>query len=557
MAKIFATTPAKLAINGRIAYDGGCTGTGTVLAIALLIGVGCRPNCMLFLNLDIRKPGVMTGRKIRTLKIVCALGLATTVGLGQLHGQQNYGPTQLESTRIASHEWVLVRLNIERPIERRELVTETAYDSREVTRTRPTWVYETHYRTVTRRVPVEQERTIQQTTSVEKPVIETAFEERVVTQTVMRSITDTEQQRHVVQRPVQRTEYRDETVVVEKPVEQTYYQTENVTTWRPVTQTQTVYKQGVVPVTQQVPANTNPSLDWQRRGYYTNPATGEQVWRRPGFYWTKSPETCQVQTNYVPTLIPEQQTSTAYVPETVQQYKPVVVAGTTRTYETRKVPVTVDATESVVEYRDVPVTRYEPVTETRTEKVPVNRLRYETQTTTRDIPIRETVYETVTEEEPYQVRVMKEVSETSTERVPRKVERYVTRHSTERVVRNVYVSVPLDENDRRTIELDREMTVRLDNPTARIPAEGAVVELDFLRQVSVMKPATERTEPVATETSTPKTSYWTDFEPVKPRPGTTEGTGSGGKSTNGPSFEPGSKPDDSIIPADKAPTIGT
>ncbi len=442
---------------------------------------------------------------------------------------------------IASHELVPVRLVIERPVTREEIVTETEYTTREVVRTKPVWETETRYREVTERIPREIERTVTQTETVEKPVIETTYEERTVAETVLREYTDYESQRHIVQRPVSQTVYRDEMVAVEKPVQRTFYQPENVTTYRPVTQTQTVYSPALVPVQQPVaPANTAPYLQWRNRGYVIDPATNQQVWQRGGLHWVRPTDTsaaCPVPPAYTQALVPQQQTSTAYVPEVTQQLKPVIVNDTERSWETRRVPYTVESTQSSIEVRDVPVTRYKPVTETRVEKIPVERLTYEKHLVTREIPVRETVHDVVTKQEPYSVRVLKEISETATEQVPHKVQRIVQRSSTEQFVRNVLVRVPLDENDQPLVEIDREMTVEVGSGT-KIPADNSIIDLDFFREnlASSAKP------PIggSTETSGRTIRIEPELTPVPDRANAaTTGNESSRAADSAPSLNPG------------------
>jgi hypothetical protein len=465
---------------------------------------------------------------------------------------------------VASIEWVPVKLTITRPVVRQDLVSETSYTTRDVTTTRPKWTTETRYRESVRKVPVVRERIISQTQTVERPVMETAYEERAVTETVMREVTETQQQRYVVQRPVTRTEYRDETVAVERPVERTVLQAEDVTTYRPVTQTQTVYSQSLVPVQQPatVSGGGSPYLQWQNRGWIADPVTGQQVWQRGGMHWVrKEPVVCQTQTSYLPVVVPQQQTSTAYVPEVTRQYKPVTVTETARQYETRRVPYSVQATEEAIEIRDVPVTVRKPEVVTRIEKVPVNRLRYEQQTVTQQIPVRETVYEEVREQVPYEVQVLKEISETSTEQVPHTVHRWVNRESVESVVREVYIAVPLDENSRRTVNLPSELTLTLTDPAARIPERGAVLELEWLKAaMNAPRAVTETSTKPGTETDTQKVTL-NEFSAVPEKPETEGNSGGAGEPT--PAAQPGAdgdlqrgiEPDPAKPAADQVPGL--
>lgn len=385
---------------------------------------------------------------------------------------------------VASHEIVRLRLVIERPVVREEVVTETEYRSREVVQNKPTWVTETRYREVERQIPVTRERILQQPFSEEKPVIETAYEERTVTETVMREVIENETRQEVVRKPVVRTGYRDETVLVEKPVERTVYQPENVTSYRPVLQSQTVYAPTMVPYPSTATnQSARPSLEWRQPGYVMDPATGQQVWQRRGLHWVRPEVSPTTTAAWIPAYVPQQQTTTAYVPEVTQQLKPVTVRENVQTYETRRVPFEQQVLEETVETRQVPVTRMKPVIESRVEKVPVERLRYETRTGIREIPIQETVYETKHETEPYTVQVQKTVTETTTEQVPVQVNRIVARTETEELVREILVRVPLTADDQRTVDLPSTLRVRWNDDALRIPANDAIVDYELIRHL--------------------------------------------------------------------------
>lgn len=437
--------------------------------------------------------------------------------------QSQQNPAPYSSRVIASHELVPLRLIIERPVTREEIVSETVYRDEEVTVSRPVWVDETRYRDVERQVPVTRERTLLQTQTVEKPVIEKIYEERPVSETVMREVVETEARQELVRRPVTRTGYRDETVLVEKPVERTVLQPESVTAWRPVQQTQTVYSPTMVPLQQpQTPAGASaPYLQRRTRGYVNDPATGQQVWQRGGLHWVRTPDpcnTCQPSTVLLPAYVPQQQTSVAYVPEVVQQYRPVVVTETARQYETRRVPYSIEAVEETLETRNVQVTRMKPVVETRMESVPVERLRYEQQTVTREIPVRETVYKTELEREAYTVQVQKAVTETSVKKVPHQVRKTVTRQSTEQIVRDVIVRIPLTADDQRTATLPRELRIELADASTRIPADSSIVEYEWIRSLAVGPAPVTTPAADADGTVTTQKISTGDFAPVTPDP---------------------------------------
>ena len=107
----------------------------------------------------------------------------------------------------AEEIWRPVRVKTTRtvPVEKTRLVTETAYETKQVPTSKPVWETETRQRRVEtmKPVPVTPQRTEQRT--VYKPVEVTRYRERQVEETEYREV----------------TRYRDETYTVEVPVTET------------------------------------------------------------------------------------------------------------------------------------------------------------------------------------------------------------------------------------------------------------------------------------------------------------------------------------------------
>ncbi len=345
------------------------------------------------------------------------------------------------------YRWVPQVVYEDQPITTSRWLTETQYETQQVTEYRGVWVDEPRSRRVVTHKPVRRERVLEERYSVLKPVTETSYTERTVDEIVYENVVEYQDRQVVVNRPVIETVYQDQSYVVRKPVTQQYLQTEDVVTYRPQTTTQTVY----LPATQQVvqpvlqPGATTSGLQWLPRGYYYDPAVGQNVFRRAGLHWTQNqaPPVLNYQVGQVPVLVPQQTTQTALVPEIVRQQRPVEITTYQDVVETRKVPVQVQRTEQVVQTERVPVTVQKPVVRQRVEKVPVPP-RYEQQEVVRRVPFVETVYEPVEEVEHYTVKVFKTVPEVREVQVPRQVQRRVDYQTTQRVARTVWTKVPTD-----------------------------------------------------------------------------------------------------------------
>ena len=247
---------------------------------------------------------------------------------------------------------------------------------------------------------------------------------------------------------VKQNQYQDGQTVVRRPVVETQYRQTPVTSYVPVTQYRPqLVDQGVV-VNQLV---TQPGYDRNRLQYlprttYTDPATLQQVYRRPGFYWTNQgqPATASLVPTYVPNYQVQQVQQTAIVPQTTMQTEAVQVTRYVDEVVTEKVPVTTQMVQNEVLTERVPYTVRRPVTRMVEETVPVQRTVQQERVVERQVPVQRTVMQRVETVEPYDVQVREMVPETRTEEVPVKERRLMPSKELRNVPRTVWVREELD-----------------------------------------------------------------------------------------------------------------
>ena len=329
---------------------------------------------------------------------------------------------------------------VEQDITENRVINETTYETKEVTKSRPRYISEKLERTITEKKPVRRtsERTV--TRKVTKPVTtrKTRTKRRVIES--FEDVTEMRDETYTVRKPVTETVMETKKVLVRKPVTRRGTKKEQVTVLRPQESTQT----NLVPGTLLVPGQSTsarPRPRWLQRGYYTDPQTGQQVWRRAGLHWVDQPSQ-----QAVPVVIPQQSTSVTLVPQTITEEKPFEETTFVDEYETREVPVTVERVVNETRTRKVPHTVRVPKRKVIEEEIPYTETTYVDETITETVPYTETVMETVTRKEPY-TRIRNtwedytetiEIPKTTTKRVP-----YVARY---RVPYLVEVRVPYDAN---------------------------------------------------------------------------------------------------------------
>ena len=330
---------------------------------------------------------------------------------------------------------------LQQEVTENRLVQETSYESKEVTKSRPRWISKQKERIVTTRKPVTQtsEKVVSRT--VRKPVTttKTRIEKRI--EESWEDVTEMRDETYVVKKPVVETVYEQQQVRVRKPVTRRKVEREEVTVLRPRETTQTTLVPGtlVLPGTQ--PYSARPRPRWLQRGYYADPVTGQQVWRRTGLHWVNEPRYGQTT---VPVVVPQEQTSTTLVPETLVRETPVEETTYIDEYETRKVPVEVERLVTETRTRKVPVTVRVPKRATVEYEVPYSETTYVDETITERIPVEETVMQTVTRREPYTELEATWNDYTETVRVPKTTTKRVPYVSTYRVPYLVEVRVPCD-----------------------------------------------------------------------------------------------------------------
>ena len=331
---------------------------------------------------------------------------------------------------------------VEQDITENRVINETTYETKEVTKSRPRYISEKLERTITEEKPVEKtsERTV--TRTVRKPVTTRKSRIKTRVEESFEDVTEMREETYTVRKPVTETVMEKKQVLVRKPVTRRSVKKENVTVYRPQESTQTNLIQGTLVVPGQ-PYTSRPRARWLQRGYYTDPQTGQQVWRRSGLHWVDQPSQ-----QAVPVVIPQQSRSVSLVPQTIVEEKPVEETTFVDEYETREVPVEVERVVEETRTRKVPYTVRVPKRKVIKEEIPYTETTYVDETITEKVPYTETVMQTVTRKEPYtrikntwedyteKIRIPK----TTTKRVP-----YVAKY---RVPYLVEVRVPLDEHGR-------------------------------------------------------------------------------------------------------------
>jgi hypothetical protein len=325
-------------------------------------------------------------------------------------------------------------------------VNETDYQTQKVTSYEPAYTTETRYRETKTRKPVTKTRMVTRERTIKQPITETKYRERIVETESYENVTEMRDKEFEVRKAVTRTEMRDEKVTVRKEVVQNLVEVERTTTYRPVTVPETSLVPADVAVNQlySVPdPSRRPRLQALAPGYYTDPATGQSVYRRRGLHWVQPSVSVQA-AGTVPGLVAQPSERTTYVPETNEKRTPVEVKRYVDRIETRKVPVEVETMVVETETRKVPVTVRKPKIERTIEKVPYTETRYVDKVITEEVPVTETTYETTTDREPYEVEVASWKTVTKEVQVPKTVRRRVDYQTTRDIPHTIMMKIPID-----------------------------------------------------------------------------------------------------------------
>ncbi|MBL8890877.1 MAG: hypothetical protein JNL67_12930 [Planctomycetaceae bacterium] len=327
-------------------------------------------------------------------------------------------------------------------------VEESSVQKRQVTELKPVVRTETRERRSTVLKPVIETEMKTERYSVFEPVTETSYETRQRQVTEYVEETHYREEQVVVPKVVQQTQYQDRQTVVRRPVVETQYRQTPVTSMVPVTQYRPqLVDQGVV-VNQLV---TQPGYDRNRlqflpRTTYTDPVTMQQVYRRPGLYWTNQgqPATASLVPTYVPNYQIQQVQQTAIVPQTTLQTEAVQVTRYVDEVVTEKVPVTSQVVQNEVVTQRIPYVVRTPITKIVEETVPVQRTTQQERVMERQVPVQRTVMQRVETVEPYEVQVREMVPETRTEDVPVTQRRLMPSKEVRNLPRTVWVREELD-----------------------------------------------------------------------------------------------------------------
>jgi hypothetical protein len=390
-----------------------------------------------------------SNRSVSRAGIVVAACLSVFSGSGATGSAQICAPTWAPMTQPTKS----FRLTPQTVVEPQEVtvykeVQETSVQKRQVTELKPVVRTETRERRSTVLKPVIETEMKTERYSVFEPVTETSYETRQRQVTEYVEETQYREEQVVVPKVVEQTQYQDRQTVVRRPVVETQYRQTPVTSYVPVTQYRPqLVDQGVV-VNQLV---TQPGYDRNRlqflpRTTYNDPITQQQVYRRPGLYWTNQgqPATAALVPTYVPNYQVQQVQQTAIVPQTTMQTEAVQVTRYVDEVVTEKVPVTTQMVQNEVVTHRVPYTVRKPVTRLVEETVPVQRTVQQERVVERQVPVQRTVMQRVETVEPYDVQVREMVPQTRTEEVPVTERRLMPSKELRNVPRTMWVREELD-----------------------------------------------------------------------------------------------------------------
>lgn len=333
---------------------------------------------------------------------------------------------------------------VTQPVTENRLIEETSHEIVKETKYRTEWNSEQRERTIIEEKPVKRtsEKVVRKV--VPKKVTETKYRTVRRVENTIEEVTEMRDEEYTVRKPVIETVMRDEEYTVRKPITETLYKKEEVTSLKPKTVRQTMLS----PATAIVPGATSsrrPRARWLSGGYYTDPATGQQVWRRPGLHWV---DQSRVTANAVPVLVPQETDTVALIPETTTVEKPIEVTRFIDEVKTRKVPVEVERMVEETRTRKVPVTVRVPKKTIVEEEVPYQETRYVDEVVETVVPVEETVMKQTRRTEPYRFETAKWVPYEVERKMPRYTTKRVPYTATYRVPYVVKMEQPLDAFDR-------------------------------------------------------------------------------------------------------------
>ncbi len=419
------------------------------------------------------------------------------------------------------------------PVTMTQLVNETVYQKQKVTEYKPVWQTEKRERRTTVLKPVHETSERVERYRVRWPVTETKYRERQYEETVYETSTELQEQQVVVEEPVYETQTREERVVVKRPVTEQLIRHDTTTVYRPALVEGTELTTANLQIDQLVPTpGTRARVQRLTPGYYTDPVTGQTVFRRRGLYWVANPPSYQLQSTNVPVLAIQPSSELTLVPETVTTQTPVEVTRYVEAVETRKVPIQVEKTVRRIETRKVPVQVKKPKIIVRTERVPYEETRYVEQIIEQKIPVSKITYETVERVEPYEASVCSWMPITREIEVPRVVPKEVEVTMIKHSPRTITMRVPIDAFGNilgpaiplpgQTVETV-EAPLVLSQPPADLATNPGLEETSAREEFSVVEPREAKAgEPPEPADETPALEYHARPVPAESTDATTD-----------------------------------
>ena len=354
------------------------------------------------------------------------------------------GPT----SSFAQTNWATYPKTVyeKKPVKKTRWVDETVVEKKQVTSYKPIWQTEKRERKRVLYKPVQETVEREEKIILRKPVVETLYRDKTVEETTYETVTKYRDEEYTVREPVTETEMRTENYTVRKPVTKKMIEVTKTTSYKPVVETKTRMVPTEVPVIQlgSTPdPNARPRAQWLERGYYTDPSTGQTVFRKRGLHWVQ-PSVAAAAVGVLPALIPEEKAEVSFVPETVEERTPIEITRFVEEEMTREVPVEVEKMVERTKTRRVPYEVKIPKTTVTTEKVPYKRTTYKEEVITRKVPHIRTTVKKIEMTEPYEVEVPRWVSRTEEVEVPQTVSRKVEYEVMQDVAKVVMMKVPVD-----------------------------------------------------------------------------------------------------------------
>lgn len=318
-----------------------------------------------------------------------------------------------------TYKEVQVKRTIDEPVKKRRWVEKETFETDLQTRQKQVIQTEKRQRIHITQKPITETKYRIEKVTKQKPVTVEKFRERQTKRTTYKTVSGFRDETRTVREPVIETQMRTERVIVKKPVTKELIEVSKTTTMKPVVRKETQYDvvpgqqlYGVLP-----DVGRRPQIRLLSRGNYTDPVTGQTVYRRGGFHWVQP--NAAVPVGQTPaTTIPREVESTTFEPEVVETRRPISVTRMVEETVEREVPVEVKKFVEREVTRKVPYEYKMPVDEIVVEKIPYTETVYEEEVTERRVPYTVTRMQEVRTIEDYEVEVPRYVTETVKKKKP-------------------------------------------------------------------------------------------------------------------------------------------